>query len=147
MDDRPLHELFLERAATLIDMTRGEIDPQGPHDAERVDARMEVEAAILDRHDGVSQIGRYLIERVIGGVVLCEPRLDKRRNRPRLGAQGRSVHLENVCPHQERHGGDHGKEHEQPANSSRTPPPRPNGGRVNAPVLTVHGRSLGHGSC
>ena len=55
-------ELLRDRAAALRPGIRPEIGQQGPTDRDGVDARMQVEAVVLDGDDRVLEVGRNLVE-------------------------------------------------------------------------------------
>ena len=57
-----LGELLRQRRAALHPAASREVTEHGAADADRVDAEMLVEAPVLDRHEGLGQIGRQLAQ-------------------------------------------------------------------------------------
>src|SRR5207244_9719340 len=55
-----LHQLLGDRRAALDDVSAPKIVDRGPQDRLGVDAMMGVEASVLDRDDGVSDVLRHL---------------------------------------------------------------------------------------
>ena len=57
-----LGELLGQRRAALGDAARGQVAEDSARDADRIDAEMVVEAPVLDRDEGLGQIGRQLLD-------------------------------------------------------------------------------------
>ena len=55
-------KLLGERRAALGEAAMGQVAEDSARNADRIDAEMVVEAPVLDRHEGLGQIGRQLLE-------------------------------------------------------------------------------------
>ena len=62
-EEEVLGKLLGQRRAALDDAAGAEIGDHGAGQPDRVDAEMVVEAAVLDRHHRLGQVGRHLVER------------------------------------------------------------------------------------
>ena len=65
-----LGQLLADRAAALDHATLFEVAHEGAGDADRVNARMLVEPAVLDRDHRLGKPGRHLFEMQIGAVAV-----------------------------------------------------------------------------
>ncbi len=64
--EQVLGELLGQRRAALRDAAMQDVGDRRARDAERVDAVMRIEAAVLDGDEGLRQIGRQILQRDIG---------------------------------------------------------------------------------
>ena len=90
--EQVLGELLRQRRAALRDAAMQDVGDGGAHDADRVDAEMRIEAAVLDGDEGLRQIGRQVLQRDIGAghfAALWPARCRRgRRSRSSAGASG-----------------------------------------------------------
>ncbi len=71
---RQLDELLGDRRTTLDDLVAGLVDEQGAQRAPDVERAVLVEAGVLDRDQGVLDIGRDLVQRDVLAVLVVERR-------------------------------------------------------------------------
>ena len=64
--EQVLGELLGQRRAALRDAAMQHVGDRRAHDAERIDAVMRIEPAVLDGDEGLRQIGRQILQRDIG---------------------------------------------------------------------------------
>ena len=64
--EQVLGELLGQRRAALRDAVMQDVGDRRARDAERIDAVMRIEPAVLDRDEGLRQIGRQILQRDIG---------------------------------------------------------------------------------
>ena len=61
--EQVLRELLRQRRAALRDAAMQHVGDRGARDADRIDAVMRIEAAVLDGDEGLRQIGRQILQR------------------------------------------------------------------------------------
>ena len=120
-EEQRARELLRQRAAAFDPAAAADVAHDRAPEADRIDAGMMVEAAILDGDDGVLQVGRDLVERdVVPLLVEAEPRLAVRAVEHRVADAARQpMHRDGVARQPD--AGDGGAADEQGQQRQREP--------------------------